>query len=249
MSELPTIIVPARLESTRLKQKLMHEIEGKPLIIWTAERIKKEASKLRLYFAVDDRVLSECLSSYGFESVMTRKEHTSGTDRLAEANEKIGAKWVINVQGDEPLIQGEQIQLIASNLLKSESMVTLATPFRSVEDFNNPNHVKVVCNEKGEALYFSRSPIPYVRDFKGSITEEWLVANDCYRHIGLYGYSAEFLKQFVLSKKGFLENAEKLEQLRVLEHGHQILVGISKNGTIGIDTIEDLEVFKAHLTC
>ena len=248
MTELPTIIVPARLESTRFERKLMYKIEGKPLIIWTAERIKKEAPDLELYFAVDDTLLSDCLSSYGFKSVITRKEHTSGTDRLAEANETIGADWVINVQGDEPLIQGVQIQLIAKNLVDKAAMVTLATPFKSAEDFHNPNHVKVVCDTKGRALYFSRAAIPFVRDLKGSMTEEWLASNPCYKHIGLYGYSADFLNKFVASKKGFLENAEKLEQLRVLEQGHKIFVGISKEGTIGIDTIEDIEAFKEYLT-
>ena len=169
MSQLPSIIVPARLESSRLERKLLYEINGKPLIIWTAERIKSEAADFPLFFAVDSSELSECLISHGFDSILTRVDHTSGTDRIAEANETINAEWVINVQGDEPLIQASQIQTLADSLAEGRLMATLATPFTELEAFYNPNAVKVVRSLNGNALYFSRSPIPYARSFNGEV--------------------------------------------------------------------------------
>ena len=247
MSQLPTIIVPARLESSRLERKLLYEINGKPLIIWTAERIKSEAPDFPLFFAVDSSELSECLKSYGFDSILTRADHPSGTDRIAEANETINAEWVINVQGDEPLIQASQIQTLAASLAEGHLMATLATPFTEPEAFYNPNAVKVVRSLNGNALYFSRLPIPYARSLKGEVSTDWLLKNDCYKHIGLYGYSAEFLRSIAKMQRGQLEALESLEQLRILENGHSIYVGLSNEETIGIDTIEDIEDFKAYL--
>ena len=247
MSQLPTIIVPARLESSRLERKLLYEINGKPLIIWTAERIKSEAPDFPLFFAVDSSELSECLKSYGFDSILTRADHPSGTDRIAEANETINAEWVINVQGDEPLIQASQIQTLAASLAEGHLMATLATPFTEPEAFYNPNAVKVVRSLNGNALYFSRSPIPYARSLKGEVSTDWLLKNHCYKHIGLYGYSAEFLRSIAKMQRGQLEALESLEQLRILENGHSIYVGLSNEETIGIDTIEDIEDFKAYL--
>ena len=247
MSQLPTIIVPARLESSRLERKLLYEINGKPLIIWTAERIKSEAPDFSLFFAVDSSELSECLKSYGFDSILTRADHPSGTDRIAEANETINAEWVINVQGDEPLIQASQIQTLAASLAEGHLMATLATPFTGPEAFYNPNAVKVVRSLNGNALYFSRSPIPYTRSLKGEVSADRLLKNHCYKHIGLYGYSAQFLRSIAKMHRGQLEALESLEQLRILENGHSIYVGLSNEETIGIDTIEDIENFKAYL--
>ena len=180
MSQLPTIIVPARLESSRLERKLLYEINGKPLIIWTAERIKSEAPNFPLFFAVDSSELSECLKSNGFDSILTGADHQSGTDRIAEANETIGSEWVINIQGDEPLIQASQIQILADSLKEGHSMATLATPFSEVEAFYNPNAVKVVRSLNGNALYFSRSPIPYARSLQGEVSTDWILKNHCY---------------------------------------------------------------------
>lgn len=247
MSQLPTIIVPARLESSRLERKLLYEINGKPLIIWTAERIKSEVPDFPLFFAVDSSELSESLKAFGFDSILTRTDHPSGTDRIAEANETIGAEWVINVQGDEPLIMGSQIQTLANSFKEGHQMATLATPFTEMEAFYNPNEVKVVRSLDGNALYFSRSPIPYARGLKGKVSTEWLLENHCYKHIGLYGYSADFLRSVTKMRRGQLEALENLEQLRILENGHSIFVGISNEQTIGIDTIEDVENFKAYL--
>lgn len=245
MSKKPSIIVPARLASSRFPRKLLHEVRGKPIILWTAERIRSVAPEFPLYFAVEDVELEGCLKSAGFEAVLTRADHPSGTDRLAEANASIGAPAVINVQGDEPLVTGEQIRALAAGLGEGIAMSTLAIPFKRTEDFSNPNQVKVVRDRSGVALYFSRSAIPFARDVK--VDEQWLSTRPCYRHLGLYAYDADFLNKFSTLEPGFLETVEKLEQLRAMEHGYRIHVGITDQPTIGIDTPEDIAEFEAHL--
>ena len=247
MSKMPSIIVPARLASTRFPRKLLFEVRGKPIILWTAERIRKVAPEFPLYFAVDDDALERCLSEAGFAAVRTRAEHPSGTDRLAEANADVGASAVINVQGDEPLVTGEQIRALATGLEGEAAIATLAVPFVRPQDFANPNQVKVVRDRKGYALYFSRSPMPFVRDAGGQVDAAWLAQNRCFRHLGLYAYKADFLSAFSGLKPGFLEQIEKLEQLRAMEHGYRIHVGITDQATIGIDTPEDIADFEACL--
>ena len=247
MSKMPSIIVPARLASTRFPRKLLFEVRGKPIILWTAERIRKVAPEFPLYFAVDDDALERCLSEAGFAAVRTRAEHPSGTDRLAEANEDVGASEVINVQGDEPLVTGEQIRALAAGLEGEAAIATLAVPFVRPQDFANPNQVKVVRDHKGYALYFSRSPMPFVRDTGGQVDAAWLAQNRCFRHLGLYAYKAGFLSAFSSLKPGLLEQVEKLEQLRAMEHGYRIHVGITDQATIGIDTPEDIAEFEACL--
>ena len=248
MSKTPSIIVPARLTSTRFPRKLLYPVRGRPVILWTAERIREVAPEFPLCFAVDDAELEDCLGEAGFTTVMTRSDHPSGTDRLAEANAKVGASAVINVQGDEPLVTGEQIRALAAGLENGAAMSTLAVPFDCPDDFANPNQVKVVRDRSGFALYFSRSPIPYARDYTGRVDTEWLLVRKVYRHLGLYAYSAEFLSAFSTLEPGFLENVEKLEQLRAMEHGYQIHVGITDQPTIGIDTPADIEIFEACLS-
>jgi 3-deoxy-manno-octulosonate cytidylyltransferase (CMP-KDO synthetase) len=247
MSKTPSIIVPARLASTRFPRKLLHEVRGKPVIVWTAERIREVAPEFPLYFAVDDDALERCLESAGFAVVRTRPDHPSGTDRLAEANASVGASAVINVQGDEPLVTGEQIRALAAGLQGDAVMSTLAVPFERPDDFTNPNQVKVVRDREGYGLYFSRSPIPYARDHVGKVNTAWLQQNQCYRHLGLYAYKADFLSAFSSLAPGFLENIEKLEQLRAMEHGYRIHVGITDQPTIGIDAPEDVAEFEARL--
>ncbi|MBL00648.1 MAG: 3-deoxy-manno-octulosonate cytidylyltransferase [Opitutales bacterium] len=247
MSKMPSIIVPARLASTRFPRKLLFEVRGKPIILWTAERIRKVAPEFPLYFAVDDDALERCLSEAGFAAVRTRAEHPSGTDRLAEANADVGASEVINVQGDEPLVTGEQIRALAAGLEGEAAIATLAVPFVRPQDFANPNQVKVVRDHKGYALYFSRSPMPFVRDTGGQVDAAWLAQNRCFRHLGLYAYKAGFLSAFSSLKPGLLEQVEKLEQLRAMEHGYRINVGITDQATIGIDTPEDIADFEACL--
>ena len=247
MSKMPSIIVPARLTSTRFPHKLLFKVRGKPIILWTAERIRTVAPEFPLYFAVDDDALERCLSDAGFAAVRTRAEHPSGTDRLAEANATVGAPAVINVQGDEPLVTGEQIRALAAGLERDAAIATLAVPFVQPQDFANANQVKVVRDREGYALYFSRSPMPFARDTAGQIDALWLAQNRCYRHLGLYAYKADFLSAFSSLEPGFLEQVEKLEQLRAMEHGYRIHVGITDQATIGIDTLEDIAEFEACL--
>ena len=247
MSKMPSIIVPARLASTRFPSKLLHEVRGKPIILWTAERIRTVAPEFPLYFAVDDDVLERCLSEAGFTAIRTRAEHPSGTDRLAEANATIGAPAVINVQGDEPLVTGEQIRALAAGIEREAAIATLAAPFVRPQDFANPNQVKVVRDREGYALYFSRSSMPFARDTRGEVDAAWLAQNHCYRHLGLYAYKADFLSAFSSLEPGLLEQIEKLEQLRAMEHGYRIHVGITDQATIGIDTPEDIAEFEACL--
>ena len=247
MSKMPSIIVPARLASTRFPSKLLQEVRGKPIILWTAERIRTVAPEFPLYFAVDDEALERCLSEAGFNAIHTRAEHPSGTDRLAEANAAIGAPAVINVQGDEPLVTGEQIRALAAGIELEAAIATLAVPFVRPQDFANPNQVKVVRDREGYALYFSRSFMPFARDTSGEVDAAWLAQNRCYRHLGLYAYKADFLSAFSSLEPGLLEQIEKLEQLRAMEHGYRIHVGITDQATIGIDTPEDIAEFEACL--
>jgi 3-deoxy-manno-octulosonate cytidylyltransferase (CMP-KDO synthetase) len=247
MSKMPSIIVPARLASTRFPSKLLHEVRGKPIILWTAERIRTVAPEFPLYFAVDDDALERCLSEAGFTAIRTRAEHPSGTDRLSEANAAIGALAVINVQGDEPLVTGEQIRALAAGLKGKAAIATLAVPFVRPQDFANTNQVKVVRDREGYALYFSRSSMPFARDTSGEVDAAWLAQNSCYRHLGLYAYKADFLSAFSSLEPGLLEQIEKLEQLRAMEHGYRIHVGITDQATIGIDTPEDIAEFEACL--
>jgi 3-deoxy-manno-octulosonate cytidylyltransferase (CMP-KDO synthetase) len=241
------IVVPARLASTRFPRKLLHPVRGKPLIIWVAERIANQAPHVPLHFAVDDDELLWALTSRGFRAVLTSTRHQSGTDRLAEANAAIGADFVINVQADEPLVTGGQIDLLATLITRGCPMATLAIPFSDPVDVSNPNQVKVVVSRSGEALYFSRSPIPYPRDLGGKFTADWLKDHSVYRHLGLYAYRADFLSEFSRLPAGRLEEIERLEQLRALENGHRIAVGFTDEPTLGVDTSEDAAAFERLL--
>lgn len=238
------IVAPARLASTRFPQKLLHPICGKPLILWVAERIRDEAPQIPLYFAVDDERLRSVVEGAGFRAIMTRADHQSGTDRLAEANQQIGAEVLINVQADEPLVAASQIRALAVLMDDGAAMATLATPFRTRKDFLDPNQVKVALSEGGEALYFSRAPIPYCRDGFADIDDAWVTEAPAYRHLGLYAYRAEFLEVFCRLPAGKLEGIEKLEQLRALENGYAIKVGLTNEPSIGIDTAEDAAAFE-----
>jgi 3-deoxy-manno-octulosonate cytidylyltransferase (CMP-KDO synthetase) len=241
------IIVPCRLESTRFPRKLLHNIKGRPLLLWVAERIRQEVPEIPLWFAVDDELLAAPLRSSGFQVIATSPAHQSGTDRLAEANRTVRAERVINVQADEPLVSAGQIRTLATLIAGSVPMATLATPFRRIVDFYNPNQVKVVLRRDGRALYFSRSRLPFSRDLGLTIDDAWLAANPCYKHLGLYAYHAKLLDQFAALPPGRLEQIEKLEQLRVLENGHDILVGLTEDPTIGVDTPDDAKKFEAWL--
>lgn len=241
------IIVPCRLESTRFPRKLLHPIKGKPLVLWVAERITAQAPDFPLWFAVDHELLAECLEGAGFRAIMTDASHQSGTDRLAEANRTVRASYVLNVQADEPLVTGAQLQSLARLIQGDCPMATLCTPFKRIVDFYNTNQVKVVMSETKRALYFSRSRMPYSRDLGLTIDDAWLAQNTCYKHLGLYAYKADFLEKFVRMAPGKLEQIEKLEQLRVLENGYPIAIDVTEDPTIGVDTPEDAKKFEALL--
>jgi 3-deoxy-manno-octulosonate cytidylyltransferase (CMP-KDO synthetase) len=235
------IVVPARLGSQRFPRKLLQEVHGRPLILWTADNLQRIAPAVPLYFAVAEEELAEVLGAAGLRCIMTDPELPSGTDRIAMANREIKARQVVNVQADEPIIGAEHIAQLLDVLKTGPDVATLATPFEDAADFTDPNKVKAVVAQNGRALYFSRSPIPYDRDSKGGLPAR------AYWHLGLYGYSAEVLEQFLSWKASPLEQTEKLEQLRILENGFQIGVGITGSRTIGVDVPEDLARLESFL--
>lgn len=241
------IIVPCRLESTRFPRKLLHSIKGKELVLWVAERIKAQAPDIPLWFAVDHPLLAGCIEKAGFRAILTADSHPSGTDRIAEANRTVQASYVLNVQADEPLVSGGQLQALARLIQGDCPMATLCTPFKRVADFDNPNQVKVVKSTTGRALYFSRSRMPYPRDLGPAADDAWVAANPCFKHLGLYAYQADFLEKFVALPPGRLEQIEKLEQLRVLEAGYPIAIDVTDEPTIGVDTPEDAKRFEQAL--
>lgn len=239
------IIVPCRLESVRFPRKLLHPIQGKPLVIWVAERLAAVAPDMPLWFAVDDVLLQDCLDSAGFRTILTSVSHPSGTDRIAEANRTVRATYVINVQADEPLVSASQIEALRRLIQGECPMATLCTRFRRIVDFYNANQVKVVISRGGRALYFSRSRMPYCRDLGLTIDDAWLEAHACYKHLGLYAYRADFLEKFVGLPPGHLEQIEKLEQLRALENDFPIAIDVTGDPTIGVDTPDDAKKFEA----
>ena len=241
------ILVPARLASTRFPKKLLYPIKGKSLIVHVAERIRQQAPEFPLVFAIDDVNLEREIRSHGFESIMTNPDHVSGTDRLAEANRHLGAKFVVNIQGDEPLVTRDQIIKLVEMLHSGAPMATLATTFSTTADFKDPNQVKVVLSNENNALYFSRAPVPYMRDNNGKPSDYDIKQNFCYRHLGMYAYQADFLDKFSSLPQGHLEELEKLEQLRALENGYSIAVAITSDPSIGVDTIEDAALYEALL--
>ena len=234
-SSLPTIIVPARLASSRFPRKLLADAGGMPLILRTANRLAEQVPEYDLYFAVDGEELANPLNDAGFSTILTDPNLPSGTDRIAQANHSLQNDIVLNVQADEPLVLREHILSLTKAIEREGAdLATLATPFVSNEDFTDPNQVKVVLDGNGFALMFSRCPIPYDRENDGQL------CSSSYKHLGLYGYRKEFLEEFAHLPLGNLENLEKLEQLRALENGKRISVEIVQNGTVGVDTVEDL---------
>ena len=240
MSLLPTIIVPARLASHRFPNKLLAEIDGCPLILHTARRLSREVPEFEVFFAVDSQKLADILTGDGHEVILTEPELSSGTDRIAKANDALDREFVINIQADEPLVTRAHVLALAESISKSPyPMCTLATPFSNAKDFHDPNQVKVVLNHNRSALYFSRSPIPFCRDSSADHNFTDLDPTPL-KHVGMYAYERDFLKQFSDSCSTKLETTEKLEQLRVLEMGYSILVSIVERDTVGVDLPEDL---------
>ena len=235
-------IIPARYASTRFPAKPLAVLGGKMVVERVYEQVKKAIDKVVV--ATDDERICDAVLSFGGEAIMTSSEHRSGTDRCAEAYEKLGceADIVLNIQGDEPFIAPEQIEALIECFENEKiDIATLVKPFsteNSIEDLANPNSPKVVINEENEALYFSRSVIPYLRGVERS---EWLKCHTFYKHIGIYAFRANILKAVTTLPQSSLEKAESLEQLRWLDSGYKIGVGVTDIETVGIDTPEDLE--------
>jgi 3-deoxy-manno-octulosonate cytidylyltransferase (CMP-KDO synthetase) len=237
------VIIPARYASTRLPAKPLVLIAGRPLIqhVWT--RCARARGIARVIVATDDQRIAEVARGFGAEVAMTSPRHRSGTDRIAEVAKKLrGVTHLINVQGDEPLVDPGVISRLASALLKDRRvcMITAASPFGPSDDVTNPNLVKVVIDRAGDALYFSRSPVPHVRS--DGVRPVFL------RHHGLYGYTRDFLLQFVRWKPTPLELAESLEQLRALENGAKIRVIRVKDAALSVDTPDDVRAVEKHLS-
>ena len=242
MQSLPTIFVPARLGSTRFPRKLLADAGGMPLILRTARRLNKEVPEFEKFFAVDGDELGDVLSGAGYNVIPTNPDLPSGTDRIAQANEQLNRTEVINVQADEPLVKREHILALAESLqVPDADLATLAVPFSKVEDFLDPNQVKVVLDEQGFALYFSRAPIPFNRDGEAGHHFHNKENFKPLKHMGLYAYTAPFLAAFARSKQGVLEKFECLEQLRAIELGFKLSVSVVSSGSIGVDHPDDLK--------
>lgn len=245
MSQAFTVVIPARYASSRLPGKPLQDIAGKPMVQHVWEQAKK-SSAARVVVATDDARILEVCQGFGAEVLMTRVDHNSGTDRLAEVATQLGLAndaIVVNVQGDEPLIEPALIQAVADLLSKEPlaQMGTAAHAIKSVADFVNPNVVKVVTDARGLAMTFSRAPLPWWRDgFAEGITQ--LPTQPApLRHIGIYSYRAGFLRAFPTLSPAPLEQCEALEQLRALWHGHRIAVHVAPHAPgPGVDTPEDL---------
>lgn len=232
-------IIPARYASTRFPAKALALIAGKPLVQHVVERCKLAKSLAEVVVATDDERIAEvCRKFCAVE--MTKPEHPSGTDRIAEAASNRDCDAVVNIQGDEPLIDPKVIDVVAE-LLRDNEMSTAAAPLKKIEEYDNPNVNKVVVSASGRALYFSRRTIPYVRDAASRSIQEQLAAFPFLKHLGIYGYRKETLLRLVRFPVSSLEAAEKLEQLRALENGIQIAVARVEYDSIGVDVPEDAQ--------
>jgi 3-deoxy-manno-octulosonate cytidylyltransferase (CMP-KDO synthetase) len=234
-------IIPARYESTRFPGKPLALINNKPMIQWVYDNVAKAVDEA--WVATDDERILKVVENFGGKAIDTLSSHQSGTDRCAEAARKIGKNCdfdvVINVQGDEPFIQARQIELLKSCFSTDAEIATLIKKIETNEELFNPNRPKVVTDKWQNALYFSRSTIPFVR---GSENKNWLSGHTFWAHIGMYAYKKEVLQKISKLNQGVLEKAESLEQLRWLENGFKIKTAVTEHQSIGIDTPEDLEL-------
>lgn len=231
------LVIPARWGSTRFPGKMLHPLAGKPLLQHVWERSSQARRIARVLIATDDRRIAEAASCFGAEVIMTSPDHPSGTDRIAEVASRLrSATHFINVQGDEPLMDPKLVDTLAETLLRDPAtlMVTAATSFRNRHDATDPNCVKVVTNTRGDALYFSRSPIPFHRDTSDRKSDVTPLL-----HLGIYGYRRDILRKLVRLEPTPLELCEKLEQLRALEHGIPIRVIRTNHRGVGVDTLAD----------
>lgn len=238
-------VIPARYASTRFPAKPLADLAGTSMIMRVYEQAAKSKSLARVVIATDHEEIFRHAEKYQANVCMTADTHVSGTDRCYEVltKEKGSFDYVINIQGDEPFIAPEQIDLLASLLDGQTELATLIKKIETQEHLVNPNLVKVVINKAKEALYFSRSPVPYLRNVSG----DWVNVHRYYKHIGMYGYRSDVLKKITTLPPSSLEQAESLEQLRWLENGYKIKTAKTTLETIGIDTPEDLQAALRHL--
>jgi len=240
------VVIPARFASSRLPGKPLADIGGKPMVVHVAERAARSGAA-EVLVATDHREIAAACARHGFQAVMTRRGHASGTDRIAEVAAKKGYgpnRIVVNVQGDEPLIDPALIRTVAANLLshRDAQIATACHPIIAAHEIANPNVVKVVLDHAGYALYFSRAPVPYARDaFARGITAAPKQL-PIYRHLGIYAYRCGFLRAFTRLKPALIERFEALEQLRALANGYRICVAVTRKVPhSGVDTFHDLE--------
>ena len=248
-------IIPARWASTRFPGKPLAQIKNKPMIQWVVEQTRKASRISEVVVATDDDRIFDVVTAFGEKAVMTSRDHVSGSDRIAEVASAMNCDIVVNIQGDEPLIPPENIDLVIDCLDRNPTLniATLMMPIFAPDEITDPDIVKVVTDQKGRALYFSRSPIPFHR-------EEW--KNGCaesnsgiklessthvFKHIGIYAYRRPFLLEFTRMKPTPVEQLEKLEQLRVLEYGYPIQVEVTEKVSMGVDRAEDLEKIERFL--
>jgi 3-deoxy-manno-octulosonate cytidylyltransferase (CMP-KDO synthetase) len=244
-----TVIIPARLASTRLPNKPLADLGGKPMVVRVAERAR-ESGAARIVVATDHADILTACAAHGIDARMTRPDHPSGTDRIAEVARELGLaddEVVVNLQGDEPLIDPALLSACAARINADVPMATCAHPLDSVADVFNPNVVKVVLDKAGRALYFSRATIPWHRDAFSASRDALPPGYAPLRHIGLYAYSNAFLQAYPGLEPAPLEQVEALEQLRVLWHGYPIAVHITDSAPpAGVDTPEDLARVQLH---
>lgn len=235
-------VIPARLDSSRLREKVLRPLAGRPMIQHVWQQARRAAALDDLVVACDDPRILQCVQEFGGKAVLTRKDHPNGSSRVAEIAERDGADVFLNIQGDEPLIRPEAIDQLAEvfRAHPAVEVATLAVRREDEEDYHNPAAVKVVCDAHQNALYFSRSPIPHHRDLKAG-EKSYL------KHLGIYGYRREFLLSFVSWPVSPLEEREKLEQLRILERGCKIRVVVTPYDSWGVDTSEDAQKVEAYL--
>jgi len=249
VSAQAAVIIPARFGSTRLPGKPVlpkaREVTGKYIIQHVYERAAQARTAELVIVATDDRRVADAVRQFGGAVRMTREDHTSGTDRIAEVAAELDYPIFVNVQGDEPEILPEQVDQVVELLREDPDAVmsTLATPIETPDALRDPNVVKVVVDRRGRALYFSRSPIPYRRDHDGPLTD---APAPPLHHLGIYGYRRDFLLRYGDLPPSALEESEKLEQLRALEAGFAVKVGITHHRSMGIDTPRDLEAWLAR---
>ena len=248
-----TVVIPARMRSTRLPGKMLADVAGKPLVAWVVERAQASGAR-SVVVATDHSDIASALAPYGCRVCLTSPAHETGTDRLAEAVAQLAlaaGEIVVNVQGDEPLVDPALIREVAGALAArpEASIATAAHPIDSAETFFNPNVVKVVIDDEGFAQYFSRAPIPYAREAFAQSRAALPAGLPAYRHIGIYAYRVRFLKEFSSLAPTGAERFEALEQLRALGHGHRIVVSIWDAPLApGVDTPQDLERVRRELS-